>query len=72
LKQRIEIGFVVIMPNGKPHTGVHHAGPKVYKTRNLADAAVRNRKDEKGKFIQYEIVPAFVEIEAGVPDGNQS
>jgi hypothetical protein len=72
LKQRIEIGFVALRQDGGFSTGVHGgSGPKIYKTENLARAAVRNHKDQKTRQpISYEFVPAFIEIEAGVPDGS--
>ena len=74
MKQKIEIGFVALRQDGNYSTGVHGgSGPKIYKTENLARAAVRNHKDLKTrKPIQYEFVPAFIEIEVGVPDATQA
>jgi hypothetical protein len=66
MKQRIEIGFVALRPDGRCHGGVHHAGPKIYKTLNLAKAAVRKHG------VEYEFFPAFIEVETGVPDGDEA
>jgi hypothetical protein len=66
MKQRIEIGFVALRPDGLCHNGVHHAGPKIYKTENLARAAVRKHG------VPYEFFPAFIEIDVGVPDASKT
>jgi hypothetical protein len=72
MKQRIELGYVAIYPNGDAYTGcLYQAGAKVYKSEKMARASVRNHRDAKGQPIKYDFVPAFIEIE--VPNAaNQS
>ena len=72
MTQKIQIGFVALRPDGICHSGVYNAGPKIYKTENLAKAAIRTHKDHQGISIEYEIIPAFIEIEVGVPDATQA
>lgn len=63
MKLRIELGIVALNPKGFAHTGVHHAGPKVYKSEGLARAATQNKKNIEGKRIDFVYAPAYAEVE---------
>lgn len=55
---RIELGWVAML-DGKPHTGhAYTAGAKVYKTENMARAALKFYKEQN----IYTFVKAYAEI----------